>query len=252
MKRFGFALAFFLSLVGGAFAQGGMGPGPGMVHSTGGGGGPVAITQTDHGESATDSNTYTFTARALGTAQADRRIIVALSMRVAGTTTTVSSVTVAGISATQVVSSPNNGGGNTTLAELWVAAVPTGTTGDVVITFSATVLRCGSNVWRMVGSASSTASATGTSTADPGTANLTIPANGAAVGFAVADFAGSGQGVNWTNLTSSLALTYPEGAFGNAGAMADFVGGGSTTLTADYTASTSITTPSAVFAAWAP
>lgn len=38
MKRLGLALAVFLSLVGGALAQGGMGPGPGTVHSTGGGG----------------------------------------------------------------------------------------------------------------------------------------------------------------------------------------------------------------------
>jgi len=39
MKRLSIAIAFFLSLPGAAFAQGGMGPGPGMVHSTGGGGG---------------------------------------------------------------------------------------------------------------------------------------------------------------------------------------------------------------------
>lgn len=36
MKRLGLALALCLSLIGGALAQGGMGPGPGMVHSTGG------------------------------------------------------------------------------------------------------------------------------------------------------------------------------------------------------------------------
>jgi len=173
-------------------------------------------------------------------------------MRVAGTTTTVSSVTVGGVSASAVVTSNNTTGGNQTMAALYVADVPTGTTGDVVITFSATVLRCGANVWRMVGAASGTASATGSSVADPGTANLTIPANGSAVGLAVADFSGSGQNVVWTNLTSSLVLTYPEGGFGYAGAMADFVGGGSTTLTGDYTASTSIGTPSTVFAAWAP
>lgn len=37
MKRLGLVLAFCLSLISGALAQGGMGPGPGMVHSTGGG-----------------------------------------------------------------------------------------------------------------------------------------------------------------------------------------------------------------------
>src|SRR6185312_9159301 len=39
MKRLGLAVAFYLSLAGSVFAQGGMGPGPGTVHSTGGGGG---------------------------------------------------------------------------------------------------------------------------------------------------------------------------------------------------------------------
>ncbi len=39
MRRFGLALAFSLLLLGNALAQGGMGPGPGTVHSTGGGGG---------------------------------------------------------------------------------------------------------------------------------------------------------------------------------------------------------------------
>ena len=34
MKRLGLVLAFCLALTGGALAQGGMGPGPGMVHST--------------------------------------------------------------------------------------------------------------------------------------------------------------------------------------------------------------------------
>lgn len=38
MKRFLLTLAFCVSLISAAFAQGGMGPGPGTVHSTGGGG----------------------------------------------------------------------------------------------------------------------------------------------------------------------------------------------------------------------
>lgn len=38
MKRLGLALAFWAALAGSVCAQGGMGPGPGTVHSTGGGG----------------------------------------------------------------------------------------------------------------------------------------------------------------------------------------------------------------------
>lgn len=46
MKQFILALVFCASLFGSAFAQGGMGPGPGTVHSIGGGGGPVALDGT--------------------------------------------------------------------------------------------------------------------------------------------------------------------------------------------------------------
>lgn len=211
----------------------------------------VNITQVDHGEDNSTASSYTFTARSLGSTAADRVIIVALSMRVAGTTTTVSSVTVAGSSASQIVSSPNNSGGNTTLTEIWAVAVAAGTTGDVVVTFSGSVLRCGVNVWRMVGASGAAASASGGSTADPSTSTLTIPANGAAVGYVAADYGTIGPAIAWTNLTSSLALTLiTSPSFKHAGAMADFTTGGSTALTGDPSAD-SVQIPSGVFATWA-
>ena len=213
-------------------------------------GGPVAITQTDNGLSATDSNTYTFTNRALGSAQADRRIIVGLCMRVAGTTTTVSSVTVGGVSASSVIDVPNNGGGNTTLGALYIADVPSGTTGDVVVTFSGTVLRCGVNVWRMVGAASGTASSTGSTQLDNTGVSVTVPANGSAVGYAVTD-ATSVPTMTWTNITASLGVTSIESSFYHAGSMIDSVGGGAITFTADWLGGT-ISTPVSVYAAWAP
>lgn len=232
-------------------ARWGLIAGRGALDATPAGGASVAITQADHGEDTTNTNIYTFTSRALGAAQADRRIIVGASMRVAGTTTTLNSITVAGISATQVVSAPNTTGGNLTLTELWIADVPTGTTGNVVVTYSsAAVLRCGINVWRMVGAASGTASATGTSTVDPGTATITIPSNGSAVGYAACDM--TGGAINWTNLTQTLAATVVEAStFQHGAASADFTTGGSTALTGDFTG-TGVSSPSSCFATWSP
>lgn len=55
MRRLGLAFALYLSLVGGALAQGGMGPGPGMVHSTGGGA-TTTLNPSDKAANATLTN----------------------------------------------------------------------------------------------------------------------------------------------------------------------------------------------------
>lgn len=218
----------------------------------GGGGGSVSITQLDHGEDATTSNVYTFTSKSTGVAASNRFVIIGISTRFGGTTITSLTVTVGLVSATKVVSAANTTGGNTTLSELWIAAVPTGTSDNVVVTYSAGVLRCGLNMWRMVGAASGTASASGSSVVDPTTATIIIPNNGSAVGYVVSDFNGGSGAISWTNLTQSLAITTITGSFRHGAAMADFVSGGSTALTGDMSAATSIDSPSGVFAAWSP
>lgn len=62
MRRIGLALSISLLLIGGALAQGGMGPGPGMVHSTGGGCSPGTEASTflarTSGLSGTETDAY--------------------------------------------------------------------------------------------------------------------------------------------------------------------------------------------------
>lgn len=85
MMRLILALVFCASLFGSAFAQGGMGPGPGTIHSTGGG--SIAFTPTDAQTLAPAFASGSFTL-AIGTASADRIVIVAISAKSGGPPTT--------------------------------------------------------------------------------------------------------------------------------------------------------------------
>jgi hypothetical protein len=130
----------------------------------------------------TDLTTYTcstFNAggNGLGAADPDRVIYVACSSAAAAGRT-VSSVTVAGSSAT-VVANPAS---NTNIALVAAIALPTGTTGDVVVTYSGAMVTNGCGVWRGIGYS---ATATDNFTNQTETAqNLTTAASGIALGAA--------------------------------------------------------------------
>jgi len=118
----------------------------------------------------TELTTYTFAGQSLGVENSARKILVVLSARSSdGAARTISSVTVAGITATAIATQHSSG--NT--AAIYSAAVPTGTTGDVVVTWSSTMARTGIGVYRALNIASA-AEATGVSTANPLTSNLSV------------------------------------------------------------------------------
>lgn len=148
--------------------------------------------------STTDGTSFTFSSQNLGTAAADRYIIVAVQSRSVGTDVhTIDSVTVGGVSATIVVQRQNNAA-NSSYAGLAIAAVPTGTTGDVVVTFSTTMLRCEVGLWRATGLASATATDFGSSTASAPTYAIDVVAGGFAIGAVTQS---NGVSAAWTNLT---------------------------------------------------
>lgn len=109
------------------------------------------LTYRTHAESSSALTTYTFAAQAIGTASADRHVIVGIC-GTAGTRT-VSSVTIGGVTASHVVTQQN--GAST--ASIYFANVPSGTTADVVVTWSAGQNSCGIGVWTATALSSSTA-----------------------------------------------------------------------------------------------
>ena len=164
--------------------------------------GSVQSSHTDSAHIGADANTFTFSGKALGVAWSNRKIVVAVSGEETGAARTISSVTVGGVSATVVVSA--NAGGNTNLAALYVATVPTGTTGDIVVTWSGGVNTCAVDVYRLINS-KSTANATGTDTtvgaSEEETASIYVPGGGVAIAAWTTDSSAGTRTTTWTNIT---------------------------------------------------
>lgn len=158
-----------------------------------------------------DASSYTFTSHALGTAAANRYIVLILGTRTAsGVAATITAVTVAGISAT-IAQQINNGDGtgytNCTLA---VVAVPTGTTGNIDVTFDMSTSRCNVAVWAAYGLASATP-VTATATA-AGAINVNVLQGG----FVVAGAGGynNAGGFAWTGLSEQYDVTHENLYYG--------------------------------------
>lgn len=129
----------------------------------------------------TDTTAYTFSAVAIGTAAADRWVIVAFGV----TSGDFDSMTIGGIAATISIEGITWGSGSSE-AGIGLANVPTGTTADVVVNGSATPLGCHIGVWT-VNMASGVATDTGgdhKSGTTSCTVAIDIPANGFAVAVA--------------------------------------------------------------------
>lgn len=205
----------------------------------------MTLTFLQAATDTTDTDAYTFSAQNLGTEDAGRYIIVSAVARKAGAGFTLSSLSVGGVSAT-IVKQVTNSVTNSDTASISIAAVPTGATGDIVVTWSTTVLRCAIGVWSAVDIDSSTASASESSTAADPTCSLAIPAGGFAIGAGLTAAASTAA---WTGLTEKFDSTL-ESFVTYTGASDEFVGEETgLTITIDFGSSTE---SAGVFASWAP
>lgn len=91
----------------------------------------------------TNATTYTFTAAGIGTAASDRDVIVCIVSSGTGTTAlAVSTVTIGGVSATRVGLGATEGTTDYKVLTFYRAAVPTGTTANIVVTMSREATFC--------------------------------------------------------------------------------------------------------------
>jgi hypothetical protein len=176
-----------------------------------GGGGAITANYIIDAGSFSNSTSYTFSALSFGVAEATREIYVCILSR---TTSTGSNpaVTIGGVSATLLVGN-YVAGSVTTTSHIYKASVPTGTTGDIVVNYSNSMLKCGVFVYRVTGNpTTSTASAAGTGT--PVTANIT-PATGS---LAIACGVGANNDaiLSFNGITEDLD-TFVEGMSINCG-----------------------------------
>ena len=212
-----------------------------------GAGGGVAAATVSYRTNANTGNSYgastkTFSALDIGTASADRIVIVALIGIPNAGTVTISSVTIGGVSAASCCT----GIGDTqAFVEFWAATVPSGTTGDVAVTASGNMFNCFVGVWATTGLGSGTATASGTSTADPGSASLNISAGGIALG---AGFnSNNAPNVTWSNLTEDFDSTQGGSRTYTGASQAFAAAQTGLSLSADYASSANPRTVLAAF-----
>lgn len=218
-------------------------------------GGFVTLARTANpAESTANSASHTFSSASLGAAASDRVILVAVGPSWNGIDSSVSSVTVAGNSATQIVAASSSPGADTVKAEIWAVALAAGTTGDVVVTLANPI---GTNrnvkvaVYRMTGTGGSiTASDTATDTESVLNLNTNTVKNGAIL--CVSNMQGGGASTTaWVGPTEDIDET--TSAAGNfSTAFLSEIASASTPLTITATISAASAIEAGVAAAWSP
>lgn len=194
-----------------------------------------------------NASTYTFSSESLGTADADRYIIVGVVARKAGSTDcSITSMTIGGVSATELLDQGNTDA-NCDVGGLYIANVPTGTTGDVVVTFPATMVRAAISLWRAVDIATPTVptDSAASTAADP-TYDIDVTDPGFAVAMCISNSNTTATAVGYTERfdgTVESFITYTGGDYETTGSDVT-----NRTLTCDYASSGS--TPVGVFASW--
>jgi len=180
----------------------------------------------------------------IGAADSNRYVVASFHARKGGASTSVTSVTIGGVSATEIITQANHTT-NTNIVSFWYAAVPTGTTATCVVTFADTMVRAACNVWRVIGFDFTSTHDEGSSTASSPTYDLDIPAGG--IALAAVSFASNGDGsTSWSNLTEQTD-TLTEG-FLNSSAADDEFASSQTNLTITATPSgTDLAEPCGVF-----
>lgn len=204
----------------------------------------VACSLTDSTGDTTDGTSYTFTARALGAADSTRLTVVAVFVRHAAAGV-VSALTVGGVSAVQLAVSDNTPAGNGDGVSLWeVDSSALTTTENIVVTTSATVMRCGVGVYRLTG-AKRGAFNTISSTANNPSGSLNVPLDGAAIGIGTS---ATNTTATWTGLTEDLDTQVESQCYTTASKLFATVQS-SLTVTSTFVTNT---IPAMCAASWAP
>lgn len=188
-----------------------------------------------------NTGTKTDTATTLGAAQADRLIFVTVSGINATTSDGIDSMTIGGVSATMAVEViRTNLDGDFVFSSVWWALVPTGTTGNTVLTFTGDQIFGGCGVYRVVGANTTTPiNSSNTANAASGSisASVTPPNAGATIASACLGLSTADANISWTNITEDTDQSVSVGVFVNVGSASrsDVTSPGSISVTVDAT-----------------
>tara|TARA_R110000850_G_scaffold153664_2_gene277080 strand:+ start:16944 stop:20639 length:3696 start_codon:yes stop_codon:yes gene_type:complete len=162
----------------------------------------ASVTFTGTDSSTSDASSYTFSSQPFSTADSTRQIVVATEGPHNGGSS-VSSMTIGGVSASLI---KRAGSVTNYPVELWAADVPTGTSGDIVVTWSVTASRCTIGIWAIYNAGGPVDTIAANGSAPSGT--IQVPEDGIVIGTAADGFTG-GAGTStwtWTNLTENFDI----------------------------------------------
>lgn len=169
----------------------------------GGGGSGLIRTVLGSKEDLIGASTFNFNGFDIGEADANRFLVAALTARENTIGGALSSVTIGGLTATDLATATLSDSGRTLIASLHGVTVPTGTTADVVLNLNKTFNHGACTLYKLMGLNSTTPDDTDTDTSAASrtvTMNLT-PLNGA-VALAAAAFDGNASSdAAWTQVT---------------------------------------------------
>jgi hypothetical protein len=168
-------------------------------------GAPAAVaTFVDSTESTGDLTTYTFAGHAIGDAATGRHVLIGIgaSGSAGQSDRTISSVTVGGDAATAVGTLVTSTSTATTYAVFYIIQVDSGTTADIVVTWSGDLISTGIGVWALYNLLSATPTDTGTGVLSGTNIGIDAPARGVIVGYAHTQRNGAGGATHtWANLS---------------------------------------------------
>jgi hypothetical protein len=185
-----------------------------------------------------------------GTAATNRKIVLGVGARNSLGDGTLSGATVDGNATSSAIL--RIGAGSQNKAALRIVDLPTGTSGNITVTWSTTQGRCGAGLWAVYGAASSTASDTDfdeASTVDAASSvTLTVPAKGVAIGYAISVGASA-----LTSTATGLSEAFDavvESTIAHTGGQLNSSAGGNIALTFTWSTTPSLNGCPGVFASW--
>lgn len=192
----------------------------------------------------TSSISFTFSSQNLGAAAADRYIAVVIGGWRFAYENSISSVSVAGQSAT-IACQVNNFSTNCGTSGIAIAAVPTGTTGDVVVTMAGNAAQLAIGLYRVTGIDGVTAYDTDTDNANSPSTTIDIPAGGICIGGA---WVATDIDATWAGITEDYDETSTRSYTGASDEFATLQSG----LTVSMTGNPTGYQPTLAVASWAP
>jgi hypothetical protein len=144
----------------------------------------------------TNAATFTFSSADIGTADADRIVVVGATGSGFATGKTITGITLGGDGMTEIIET-NYSYSN---AGIYAKAVASGTSSDIAVTFSNTNGNCVIYIYSMIGASITPTDTDVDSTGEPSSLSLNVAAGGVGIGCWCTS-AGSGLTTVWTGLT---------------------------------------------------